>query len=891
MGMEQLGSPQEKAARRPEVDRVKKLIKEGDLLKPRDPDFPSTGTGEKNVVRSFGIQGVETVDDLFNRTEAPNYDPHKAQEALRVMSTAVYESMIESGDPDLMEAVIAGSYSTERLLPPEWVGSDASDPENGSRFASMVTQNFLDKFTTEPNRARVFAALETLDYLRNNPDLGTEDFYRRQARETHKSISEVAPMGRSEIEARAWALEYVDGVIEGSSDTEKAVDNGKKIKKTGKKIERDDDEGDESAKEQMRRIEREVDENFSAEQIWEMARKDYPDLIGEDVGAVRMPEKMPTGLSEEEQKKWLKDKENEARAIRATKNRLILQRMEDESGVDAGEKERTCTLNDVYEWLDHIEKSSKESNDLTINAEYLRLLFDVKMKPTETRRPLRIRDLDGKKVWIRDPEALQKANGETEIRNIPHVEVQLTQEMVAREITWRLYLHDLYLSTSSVKDIEGIAKLMIGMHHGDVNGEQDRDFITFFLNDGANGMPVAEAWDWRQRAYYHYGDLLREVADNDPDLLARHGYDRDTFIKLDPLMRRDEEFGIYEDLMGNMRCDLEVRRNMVEEYMAKRIAAGFTYSDKPGDPPTGRIIPLERAQKAVELAKRLSSATYQDSAANFAFVDGDDYAELILFKWLRYQDGVEISPKEVKISYAKSKPTGSPKTIKYIDTLTPSWLFTVAGKDLMTNPDRANERGIGKPLYSRDINGRKINGKSDSVYHFFPIIMKKVQNAKMLFMDEQKPGDILLRSNVQKNFERLNKTISEATKAGWFVLDPRFMPETMHDMRAAGGDKLKRSVLDMEMQRTFRTWYVANALDLAGSSPGLGWDLFRLEDAKLLYSVRKFFRSSVGEEAFISSEQWKFCESISNVRNMLGSKMRREERMKSTLGFMGKIKL
>jgi len=95
------------------------------------------------------------------------------------------------------------------------------------------------------------------------------------------------------------------------------------------------------------------------------------------------------------------------------------------------------------------------------------------------------------------------------------------------------------------------------------------------------------------------------------------------------------------------------------------------------------IYTKEEAERAYELARKLSVATYTDSAANIAFADGDDYSELILFKALRYQDGVEVvvevDDKGVKHRKpAKNKPVGSTETIKYIESLTSPWLATFA---------------------------------------------------------------------------------------------------------------------------------------------------------------------------------------------------------------------
>lgn len=208
--MENLGSPQEKAARRPEVDRVKNLIRAPFQERLHEnPDFPVMDAGIKEVIRGFGLQSVATVDDLFNRTEAPGYNPAIAREKLVTLSTAVYEVMLEE---KLEEAIIAGSSTTEKYLPSELKGQDKSNPE-GSRFASMVVQNFIDKFGTEEKKAEVSSTLEYLDYIKNSGyNKGT--FLAEQADEAYATIKKIKPnvMDKEEMGAYIKAVDYVSGL-------------------------------------------------------------------------------------------------------------------------------------------------------------------------------------------------------------------------------------------------------------------------------------------------------------------------------------------------------------------------------------------------------------------------------------------------------------------------------------------------------------------------------------------------------------------------------------------------------------------------------------------------------------------------------------------------------
>lgn len=207
MANENLGNSQEKASRRPEINRIKELVKvANNTTLHEDPDFPIMDPGYKDVVRSFGLQGIETVDDLFNRTEAPNYDPAKAKEALYVMATAVYETMIEEGQEEL---VVAGSFSVEKYLPHEFVGSDKNKPEE-SRFASVVVQNYIDKFGSEEKRNEISSSLEYLDYIKNS-EYNQGNLLVEQAEEAYANLKKIKPnvMDKSEMDAYIKAVDYV----------------------------------------------------------------------------------------------------------------------------------------------------------------------------------------------------------------------------------------------------------------------------------------------------------------------------------------------------------------------------------------------------------------------------------------------------------------------------------------------------------------------------------------------------------------------------------------------------------------------------------------------------------------------------------------------------------
>lgn len=254
--MENLGDSREKIARRPEVDKVKGLMGV-DFFK---NSATEKETKAKNVIRSFNMQGIETIDDLFNRTEAPNYNQNQAKEKVNILATAIYETMQESGDKEVIEAAISGSFSIAKQLPPAFIGEDRSDLENGSRSTALVFQNFVDKFATETDKAIVYNAMENFDYIKNNPEIGIETG--EAAKEALEQIKTVSISGKDSIESRARLVAYLSKMSgKNKSETEKSetINGNEILKKIADDIEKTAKASEISAKQAAARYELEHD--------------------------------------------------------------------------------------------------------------------------------------------------------------------------------------------------------------------------------------------------------------------------------------------------------------------------------------------------------------------------------------------------------------------------------------------------------------------------------------------------------------------------------------------------------------------------------------------------------------------------------------------------------
>jgi hypothetical protein len=255
-----------------------------------------------------------------------------------------------------------------------------------------------------------------------------------------------------------------------------------------------------------------------------------------------------------------------------------------------------------------------------------------------------------------------------------------------------------------------------------------------------------------------------------------------------------------------------------------------------------------KAEKAWELAMKLSIATYTDSAANIAFIDGDDLAEVLMFKFIRYQDGVEADGKKS----AKNKPVGSIDTIKYINTLLPTPLAYAQKEDA--------KRGMYMPIYSDSIDSSKIDGKSDLAYVLGPIFHKKSQEVKSAIMTDLTPKEGTNLTFLQKTFERINKVIAETDRAGWNALNPREFDS-----------ELKKKENLKTRQRLFRTWFITGMMERATESPSLGWTRTAYNELERTLFGRKTFidENSKQGDVFITEEDWKWIDKAYRVKSTL----------------------
>lgn len=197
--------------RRAEVDRVKGLMKQDNLIfRAHDVDNPGPNDldgKERDLIRSFGLANVETVQQLFDSLKDPNRGHDAPKEKLDILATAVCESIIEQGRSEI---VIGGSSSVEKqLLLTGFSGKDRENEDSPS-FAFMVAEKFRERFSAGETRDTVTTTMEYLDYVKNS-EYGKNGGLEETADRAYESLLQTKPnvLSKREMQARAAVLKYV----------------------------------------------------------------------------------------------------------------------------------------------------------------------------------------------------------------------------------------------------------------------------------------------------------------------------------------------------------------------------------------------------------------------------------------------------------------------------------------------------------------------------------------------------------------------------------------------------------------------------------------------------------------------------------------------------------
>jgi len=121
------------------------------------------------VIQDLGITGVTTIEEMLEKTQNGTVNREVAIKNILDLGTAIGECALASGDDNLKQAMLAGSYSTEALLPKPWQGRiDGGLGDVG--LAGVVCESLTEKIIDVVKQEKVVSQMETVDFYKNNPE-------------------------------------------------------------------------------------------------------------------------------------------------------------------------------------------------------------------------------------------------------------------------------------------------------------------------------------------------------------------------------------------------------------------------------------------------------------------------------------------------------------------------------------------------------------------------------------------------------------------------------------------------------------------------------------------------------------------------------------------------
>lgn len=211
------------------VDSFKKVIKEKEVFKLEGSDRDLAAIG---VIGELGINGVNTTEDLFDKTQNGNVNQEVARKNIKDLGTAIAESILESDNEELKAAMVAGSYSTEALLPEPWRGRMESD-DGDVGLAGVICDALTDKISDKTKKETVQRAMETVDFFKNN-----SEYSNLLVDQLDSSIVElrglINPLNRNEMKVISERLKYLQDEKDKTNSKSPKVVFGQEKSKTDK---------------------------------------------------------------------------------------------------------------------------------------------------------------------------------------------------------------------------------------------------------------------------------------------------------------------------------------------------------------------------------------------------------------------------------------------------------------------------------------------------------------------------------------------------------------------------------------------------------------------------------------------------------------------------------
>lgn len=191
------------------VDYIKEQVKNSKVLELK-------GQKERNeaadsVLMSMGINGVDNLRDLLDKRGDKQINQAALGYKIDYLGMAVGEVIMESENEEMKQAVMAGSFSTEKFLPEAWRIRVEGDEGDQSLARVIVDGVISGKVSNANNRDLISNEMESVDYYKNNPQYG--GLLAKQINVSMAKLESIKnPLKRKEMDFISEKLIYLQGV-------------------------------------------------------------------------------------------------------------------------------------------------------------------------------------------------------------------------------------------------------------------------------------------------------------------------------------------------------------------------------------------------------------------------------------------------------------------------------------------------------------------------------------------------------------------------------------------------------------------------------------------------------------------------------------------------------
>jgi hypothetical protein len=152
------------------INEIKEAVKAYHILDMDEGE--DRNEAAKQVLKVAKISGVGDLENLLAARNNKNVSQEGISRKVDQLGIAISKAIEEVGSPEMKQAIEAGSFSTEKILPEAWKIVVEGDERDQSLARVIVDGAIESKVSNAARRDAISNEMESVDYYLNNPQYG-----------------------------------------------------------------------------------------------------------------------------------------------------------------------------------------------------------------------------------------------------------------------------------------------------------------------------------------------------------------------------------------------------------------------------------------------------------------------------------------------------------------------------------------------------------------------------------------------------------------------------------------------------------------------------------------------------------------------------------------------